>query len=53
MTAKRESRRFFQNIGFRISSMCWLVTLLTLGVYVVVSLPQQKKDLLDSLANTN
>jgi signal transduction histidine kinase len=29
--------------------MCWLVTLLTLALYVTVNLPQQKKDLLEAL----
>jgi GAF domain-containing protein/HAMP domain-containing protein len=29
--------------------MCWLVTLLTLALYVTVNLPQEKRDLLDAL----
>jgi two-component system, NtrC family, sensor kinase len=41
--------RFLRSIGVRISATCWLVTLLTLGLYVVVNLPQQKKDLRDAL----
>jgi signal transduction histidine kinase len=41
--------RFLRSIGVRISAMCWLVTLLTLALYVTVNLPQQKKDLLEAL----
>ena len=41
--------RFLRSIGVRISATCWLVTLLTLALYVTVNLPQQKKDLLDAL----
>jgi signal transduction histidine kinase len=41
--------RNLRSIGVRISATCWLVTLLTLGLYVVVNLPQQKKDLLEAL----
>ncbi len=41
--------RVFRTIGFRISATCWLVTLLTLAIYVAVNLPQQKKDLLEAL----
>jgi signal transduction histidine kinase/HAMP domain-containing protein len=41
--------RFLRSIGIRISAMCWLVTLMTLALYVMVNLPQQKKDLLDAL----
>ena len=42
-------RRVVSSIGFRVSATCWLVTLLTLALYVTVSLPQQKKDLRDAL----
>ena len=41
--------RILRSISFRISTMCWLVTLLTLAPYVAVNLPQQKKELLDAL----
>lgn len=41
--------RILRSISFRISTMCWLVTLLTLALYVAVNLPQQKKELLDAL----
>jgi two-component system NtrC family sensor kinase len=41
--------RFLRSIGVRISAMCWLVTLLTLALYVTVNLPQEKRDLLDAL----
>jgi signal transduction histidine kinase len=41
--------RILRSIGFRISATCWLVTLLTLALYVTVNLPQQKKDLRDAL----
>ena len=41
--------RILRSIGVRISATCWLVTLLTLGLYVLVNLPQQKKDLRDAL----
>jgi len=43
------STRVLRSIGVRISATCWLVTLLTLGLYVFVNLPQQKKDLRDAL----
>ncbi len=42
------SFRVPRSIGVRISATCWLVTLLTLGLYVTVNLPQQKKDLLEA-----
>lgn len=38
-----------KSISVRISAACWLVTLLTMALYVTVNLPQQKKDLLDAL----
>ena len=41
--------RALRSIGVRISALCWLVTLLTLALYVMVNLPQQKKDLLEAL----
>src|ERR1700690_3602980 len=41
--------RILRSIGFRISATCWLVTLLTLALYVMVNLPQQEKDLRDAL----
>jgi len=40
--------RKFRSIGVRISQLL-AVTLLTLGLYVVVYLPAQKKDLLEAL----
>jgi hypothetical protein len=43
------SSRILRSISFRISATCWLVTLLTLALYVTVNLPQQKKDLRDAL----
>jgi two-component system NtrC family sensor kinase len=46
---RRPSRRLLKSISVRISATCWLVTLLTLALYVAVNLPQQKKDLLDAL----
>ena len=49
MTLQPAQSRFFHGISFRISTTCWLVTLLALALYVVVNLPQQKKDLLDAL----
>jgi hypothetical protein len=36
--------RLLRSIGVRISATCWRVTLLTLALYVVVNLPQQKRD---------
>jgi two-component system, NtrC family, sensor kinase len=41
--------RILRSISFRISTTCWLVTLLALALYVTVNLPQQKKDLRDAL----
>lgn len=38
-----------RGISIRISVTCWLVTLLTLALYVGLNLPQQKQDLLDAL----
>jgi hypothetical protein len=42
-------RRILKSIGFRISATCWVVTLVTLALYVGVNQPQQKRDLLDAL----
>lgn len=49
MSWKQDARRLLNSIGVRISATCWLVTLLTLAVYVAANLPQQKQDLLDAL----
>src|SRR5579871_3428987 len=49
MTLNRNSLRVLKSIGFRIWATCWTVTLITLAVYVMVNLPQQKKDLLNAL----
>ena len=49
MTSLFARSRFLHSIAVRISATCWMVTLLALGLYVTVSLPQQKQDLLDAL----
>ncbi|MBL8240734.1 MAG: HAMP domain-containing protein [Bryobacterales bacterium] len=43
--------RLARGIRFRIAATCWFVTLLALGLYLAVNLPQQQKDLLDALAS--
>lgn len=41
--------RFLRGIAARISALSWLVTLATVGTFVVAIIPQQKSDLLDAL----
>ena len=49
MKVIRAPFRLLKSISVRIFVTCWLVTLLTLGIYVAGNLPQQKRDLLDAL----